>query len=454
MDKDEEQFDFIKEKIKDRPISKRRILLKIAGTLILGMLFGAMACFSFVLMKPWIEEKFLPETEIAKVVVPRDEETETQESEKETLESASETEQAEETETTESETEAATVTIKEIVGLEVEHYKDLYNKLYTEVVAPARTSLVTVTGLAQDTSWFAEIYENQPKEATGFMVAESREEIFVLTEYSVVKDVTRIKITFMDGTSTDAIFQQYDTNTGLAVVKFAKRNVSENVLEHITVDALSNTTAGRVGEAIIALGAYTTSGSSLSYGVITNTSTSYKNTNNVLGSAARTFDLEYSLLNTDIVAVSGGNGILVNLDGRVVGIIVRKFNGSSGLTMLTAVNVSQLKDLIQRLSNGEAMAYLGIRGTEVSKELMEQEGVPGGLYVGEVEMDSPAMRRGILSGDIITEINDMEIKNQTDYRKFINSHHPGDEVIIKVARRGVDSYVEIIYENVILEKAP
>jgi Trypsin-like serine proteases, typically periplasmic, contain C-terminal PDZ domain len=450
MDKDEEQFDFIREKIKDRPISKRRILLKIVGTIVLGILFGIMACFSFVLLKPWIEAEFLPEKEIARVIVPRDEETETQEME--SLKASQETQQIEETE--ESELEPEMVIIKETVGLEVSDYKKLYDKLYVEVVAKARTSLVSVTGMTQDTSWFAEIYENQTKEATGFIVADNGEELFVLTEYNVVKDVSRIKITFIDGTSVDATFQQYDTNTGLAIVKFAKISASESVLEYITVDALSNTAVSRIGESVIALGAYTTHGSSLGYGVVTNTSTSYKNTNSVSGSVARTFDLEYSLINTDIVVASGGNGILVNLEGKVVGIIVRKFNGNSGLTMLTAVNVSQLKDLIQKLSNGEAPAYLGIRGTEVSKDLMEQEGVPRGLYVGAVEMDSPAMRKGILSGDIIVEINGMEIKSQTDYRNFITSHYPGDEIVITVARKGMGSYVEIVYEDVVLERTP
>ena len=45
------------------------------------------------------------------------------------------------------------------------------------------------------------------------------------------------------------------------------------------------------------------------------------------------------------------------------------------------------------------MPYIGIYGVDVSEDMKEQ-GLPKGVYVKEVEVDSPAMAAGIQNGDI------------------------------------------------------
>lgn len=465
MDKDEEEFDFITEKIKDKPISRRRVLLKVIGVIILGLIFGIMACFSFFAVKPWMEERLTPQKEPTKVVLPKDEETEnalTGENEEESKqvtgeETSDETESQLETEAqTETESEKVeAVFIPDLYELTVKEYKELHGQIYNEVVTPVKTYLVTVAGITEETTWLNEIYENPVGEASGFVAIETDTEIFVLTEYSVVQDA-RIRITFSDGSTTDAVLQEYDTNTGLAVVKFSKSAISEETLATLSTDGLSNTSIAKTGDWVAAIGAHYDSSNSASYGMVTTTSSSFKFSESNITPSIITNDVDYSLLCTDIMADSGGNGILVNLDGEVVGIIVQKFNRDteSGLTLLSAVNVNQLKDLVQKLINKEALAYLGIKGTTVPTKLVLEQGMPEGFYVGNVEIDSPAMSRGIVRGDIIVEMDGVQIRNQADYRSAIMSYVPGNTITIKVMRQGVDTYEEVPYEDVILGRAP
>ena len=83
---------------------------------------------------------------------------------------------------------------------------------------------------------------------------------------------------------------------------------------------------------------------------------------------------------------------------------------------LTAVSISDLKALIEKLSNGEKIAICGIKGIDVTKEANEESGVPFGAYVTEVSMQLPAMEAGLLNGDIIVEVDGVFINSFSDYK--------------------------------------
>ena len=44
------EFEFLQEKIKERPINKKKLLQRIALTASLALLFGLIACFTFLLL--------------------------------------------------------------------------------------------------------------------------------------------------------------------------------------------------------------------------------------------------------------------------------------------------------------------------------------------------------------------------------------------------------------------
>ena len=67
---EKEEFAFIKEKIKNKPLNKRRIILKMAFTVVLAVVFGLVSCFVFTWMRPVMEE-WLNKTEDIKVSIPK-----------------------------------------------------------------------------------------------------------------------------------------------------------------------------------------------------------------------------------------------------------------------------------------------------------------------------------------------------------------------------------------------
>ena len=70
---EKEEFAFIKEKIKNKPLNKRRIILKTAFTVVLAVVFGLVSCFVFTWMRPVMEE-WLNKPEDTRVSIPKDEE--------------------------------------------------------------------------------------------------------------------------------------------------------------------------------------------------------------------------------------------------------------------------------------------------------------------------------------------------------------------------------------------
>ena len=133
-------------------------------------------------------------------------------------------------------------------------------------------------------------------------------------------------------------------------------------------------------------------------------------------SARSFYDGECDILATDIPAVSGGTGVLFNTDGEVVGMISSSIWEDGGNHVANAYAISDLKAMIEILANGESVPYIGIRGVSVTSELEEEQGLPSGVYVVEVDPESPAMAAGIQSGDVICRVSDKKVANLVTYQ--------------------------------------
>ncbi len=407
----EKDFSFLREKIKEKPFNIKKALQRVYFTIFLAVLFGVVAGYVFVVVVPYIQNKVNPE-EPTQVVIDQDDETQA------------------ETEETEEE-EPDQVIIQEKVSFELEDYEALFNKLSVLAVECSR-GLVTVTCATSETDWFNNLMENQ-RHGTGAIVADNGLEILVLTERKILEDADRISVTFTDGTVADAEMKSYDGNTGLAVLSIDKSTLSEETTNSLKIVTLGNSNLVTKGAPIIAAGSPLEYADAAVFGNITSQS-----------NYTRTSDANYKVLTTDILGSANGTGVLLNMKGEVIGIISQDIAEEDTSSTVMAYAISDIKGIIEKLSNGEEIAYMGIRGMDVTKEISDAAGMPEGVYV-EVEMDSPAMYAGIQSGDVITAINNEPVTNMKAIQNIMLEYEPEQALNVQLMRLGKDEYVEMKY---------
>ena len=148
-------------------------------------------------------------------------------------------------------------------------------------------------------------------------------------------------------------------------------------------------------------------------------------------------------MTTDIYGSTSATGILINLKGNLIGVIDTDNGTSDTRNLIGAIGITELRSVIQRLSNDKSIPYFGIHGADVTQEVHEELEVPIGAYIMEIDMDSPAMAAGIQSGDILVQIEDKEI---TTYQELVNclmEYDPEQSISIGLLRQGPEGYTEI-----------
>ena len=225
-------------------------------------------------------------------------------------------------------------------------------------------------------------------------------------DYLVLADMSgrtgnRYVIRFHDGTSIERPILARDNQTGLAVFAVPKEELSDSTVSAVTLANLgSSVSAYLVGKPVIAVGSPQGIADSVCYGVV--------NSNNALYQVT---DANYGVLLTDINGSEDASGALIDLDGNVVGFINRGAQDVSSSDGIAALGISDIKNLIAKLSNNEEIVYLGVRGMGVTQDVHNQADIPFGAFVTEVEPSSPAMQAGIQNGDIIVEIGNGSVSS-------------------------------------------
>ena len=403
------EYTFMKQVIKKPPRQTRTILKKIAGILFSGIAIGVIAAFTCAWVLPYLQN----EEPDSKIEFPEDNPG---------LHSNN----------TSNPSEGQSTDCLDTLTLES------FRKVYGEIVGVAEQcekALVVVQGITSEVDWMNNSYENKTQ-ISGILVAENIVNYYVLTEYRVAKDVERIVVTFYDGTSAVAEFLKHDPGTGLAVLKVAKRNVEEATENRISIATLGSSWQVKRGEVVIAVGSPTGYSGSLAYGMVTST-------NNVKA----TIDTQYHLLTTDILGDGEGSGVLISLDGEVVGVMVQSFFVQNNQNALTAIPISEVKKVIEKLINNENLVYLGIVGQDITERIFENTGIPKGIYVNSVEQDSPAMQAGIQNGDVIIGIEDTNIRTLQELKYALDFYKKGSKISVSVLRRSAaDHYVQIVFD--------
>lgn len=452
-------FDFLQERIKERPINKKKLLKKTIITASMAVLFGLLACLSFLLLEPVLNNWLYPEEEPGIVTFPQEQDemlpedmlTEGGGTQPQSSQAVPETEttqntqsQTQENPSTEIHTELVTDNESDIDpnpqdtpddGEEpaLKPYQTQYEELYN-AYREISSSMVTVTAVYSDVDWFNDTYQKEGTTA-GVIIANNNRELLILSKKSPLDMAENIRVTFCNGVNADAEIKKYDRNTDLAVLAVDLKYMGSSTLDYVTVAALgSSASSGLIGTPVIAVGNLFGYKDNVCYGMVTS-----KGNNVALA------DNEYKLITTDIYASENPSGILVNLAGEVIGMIDNSYNNSDTMNLLSAVGITELKGMITKLSNGEDIPYLGIYTQDITSQARLEMGLPQGAYIFDIDMDSPAMLNGMQKGDIIVQVGTHEIRSAADYMNALRDAVIDRNLNVIVQRASVSSYEEMTF---------
>lgn len=402
---EEEEYSFLQEIIKDEAGDQAKWKHDVLRRIQLGLIFGLVACFTFFACKPWVEKRF--EEDPTEVTIPQDEQQEENQTQQEE-------EQVQEQKTV----------------LTTETYQEMLNNL-KQVSGKVRKSVVEIQGAVTEEE-FSKDQEDKEKSISGMIVADNGQELLILAGELPVKDAKIIRATFSGDSQCDAILKSRDAGLGLCVYAVQRKNIADDVWAQIETATLGGSKVVSEGDTVIAVGKLYGCDTIAGYGVI-------ESGENYLDKA----DGQYQTIYTDVAGDISGSGVLVNIRGEVIGIINTSVRSDDQTNKISGYGISDIKDVIELLSNGKNVPYLGVSGVEVSSE-MQGQGIPQGVYVKEVDAGSPAMAAGIQSGDIITNIADTDIINLLGYHNTLVKQNVGDKILVRGKRQGTGGeYVDI-----------
>lgn len=420
----QEDFSYLQETIKQDKFTRKKLPKMILIFAVLGIVFGIATSAGFVATKSWYASVF-GEPEV--VTIPTDMIEETEETEEISVEISQDVkdEIAEEI-------KQEIIDQTESTDLQITDYEKIYEQLY-EVAQEASQSTVIVqekmTAEQEAQVVLDSLDGNETtvtKSVTGIIVATTSSEVLILTPTSVLEDTESICVKLNDGTELSTKVKSVYEILGYAIISVPMEYFDK---DSIVVASLGNSLVVKQGDVTIALGNQFDYENGLGYGVISSTQNQLSVVDGV-----------YDLISTDIPVATDGTGILLNTSGEVIGLINTQLTDE---TAVDAIGISQLKPIIEALSNGEEVPYLGIKSVGITEEMSEQLEMPVGLYIQEIVSGSPAMEAGIKTGDIIVAMNGTEVTTTSEYQTELLSQSQGDVIAILIQRKGQEGYVEM-----------
>lgn len=440
--KNSDDYTFLQEKIKDRPINKKKLVRKMLLTAGAAIIFGFVACLTFLCLEPVfsniINSNTKPELQHVEIneetdegldILPEIDIVETPIEDMALTDSDMVSENS-----VESPEDSATEIVPEIVPdfeIELEDYQLLYRKMYALGYA-VQKSLVTVTRIENEPDWMNGSTQNY-QQTCGVIIGDNGRELLILADGARLDLSEDIRITFCDGTVLEGNAYGRDEETGLAIYAVDLATIPNETKSAYTIISIgSSYSTGIMGNAVVAVGYPLGTNSSVCYGAITSTS-----------GFVQVADATYPILTTDIYGSKNASGILINMQGKLVGIISNSYNNPDMPNMISAYGISGIRKLIENLSNATATTHLGLYLRDIPQNISQIYSFPQGAYVTKVAMDSPSMNVGICSGDIVTAINHTPITNVNDYMSIVQSQELEGNVTITVARLNGQEYREM-----------
>jgi len=239
----------------------------------------------------------------------------------------------------------------------------------------------------------------------------------ILTNYHVIANANKILVTLNDGHQLPATLVGADPDTDLAVITI-KHTRHPNI-------RFADANKIRVGDVVLAIGNPFGIGQTVTQGIISATRRDRVGLN--------TYE---NFIQTD-AAINPGNsgGALINSLGEIVGINSATFTQSGGYQGIGfAIPIDMALEVVQQiLKNGSVIrGWLGVEGVDLNTQMLKKIGLKNiqGVLITDVFKAGPADLAGLAVGDIITQINQTNIRDTRDVLNIVGQGKPGDKIRI------------------------
>jgi len=293
----------------------------------------------------------------------------------------------------------------------------------TDVAAIAEAVLPSVVSILIEAG-------NNSGSGSGFIV---QSDGYILTNNHVAAPAANggeLTVVFEDGEKAVAKIVGRNTSYDLAVLKVDRTGLPAAVL--------GDSSAVRVGEVAIAIGAPLGLNGTVTSGIIS----SLDRPVTAGGSGELAF---INAIQTD-AAINPGNsgGPLLDARGRVIGInsaiatlagVVGGETGSIGLGFAIPINTAK------RIS--EELIATGESQTPIIGVVLNTAYTGEGAEIREITPGGPAQKAGLRVGDVITGFNGRQVADSTELVVAIRSYAPGERIEIMVNRNGAASMLPL-----------
>lgn len=291
-----------------------------------------------------------------------------------------------------------------------------------QVAAKASKYLAKVEVVTITTDWFGDEIEDS-KVTSGLVLGDNSVELLVLVSYARVATANRIDVTLAGKTVKNVEVLTVNEEYGMAILKLELSNFTEAELKTISYASLGNSDTLGVGVPLVAVGSPNGYFGAFEFAVI-----------NSQAENAYVCDNSFSVYNTVLPETESGDGFLVNFDGEVVGIITHDFKDSLNANKTSFISINECKYMIGNLANGEKWNYLGLVAKEAPAGILSTLKISNGLYITEVQADSPAEAAGLKKGDILVSLAGQEVPTAAELNVKLNLLKQGETVTVDIIR--------------------
>lgn len=284
---------------------------------------------------------------------------------------------------------------------------------FTKVVEESKSSTVS---LNQDDTY-----------STGFIYSQDDNKVYIVSSYHGVANSDSVTVCFNSGVSVIGRVIGHDSFADVALIEC-------DFNYEVMPVKIGDSTLLKDGEFVLSIG----TSSSIDYDFSTNfgmISSSYREIENNITFDNEDYDYYLGLIQLSGDFKEGYSGApILNMDGQVVGMITMEDDGNT-----FAITINEIDKIVEKILNNEEYTRIdfGLKGRyintlenyEIANLNIGLE-VTNGYYIDDLKVSGFGSTIGLLRGDIITRINNIEITSYKDVLDIIYGNEKEFNLIV------------------------